>query len=140
MTNPTQVRTELVKALELDLVGPPDDDSAHREEILTQAPSTWYLTGFLAPRGSSDDTAEEGVEEMSTGGHLNPYRRGNRPPRRCRYFLRLPSRQSHHRLSTKTANLSREKLYDQEYRRTDMATVSVSLYPAQSSQYRRSRP
>lgn len=71
MTTPVQVRAELVKALALDLVGPPNNDSAHREEILTQAPSKWYLTGFLAPRGSSDDTAEEGVEEMSTGGEDN---------------------------------------------------------------------
>jgi hypothetical protein len=61
MTTPVQVRAELVKALALDLVGPAPDDSAHREEILTQAPSKWYLTSFLAPRGSSDDTAEEGV-------------------------------------------------------------------------------
>jgi hypothetical protein len=71
MTTPVQVRTELVKALELDLVGPAPDDSAHREEILTQAPSKWYLTGFLAPRGSSDDSAEEGLEEMSSGGEDN---------------------------------------------------------------------
>ncbi|MEG3439955.1 DISARM system helicase DrmA [Pannus brasiliensis CCIBt3594] len=71
MTTPVQVRSQLLRALELDLVGPPDDDSAHREEILTQAPSKWYLTGFLAPRGLSDDTAEEGVEEMSVGGEDN---------------------------------------------------------------------
>lgn len=71
MTTPVQVRSQLLQALELDLVGPPNDDLSHREEILTQAPSKWYLTGFLAPRGSCDDTAEEGVEEMSVGGEDN---------------------------------------------------------------------
>jgi hypothetical protein len=47
---PVEVRSQLVDALRLDLVGP---DAARGlgtpDEILAQPPSRWYLTGFLAP-------------------------------------------------------------------------------------------
>jgi len=42
------VRHKLVQAIDIDLVGP-DRDSDHVNEILPQAPSRWYLTGFLVP-------------------------------------------------------------------------------------------
>ncbi len=49
------VRQEIVQALSLDLIGP-DPTSPHfdryKDEILPQAPSKWYLTGFLAPYGA----------------------------------------------------------------------------------------
>ena len=46
--NSVNVREKLVEALRLDLVGPAEKlgDSA---EVLPQAPSRWYLTGYLAP-------------------------------------------------------------------------------------------
>jgi hypothetical protein len=48
------VRSSLVRALELDLVGPgPADDLA--AEVLPQAPSRWYLTGFLVPLGAPEE-------------------------------------------------------------------------------------
>jgi hypothetical protein len=45
---PIEVRRKLVHTLGLDLVGP-DRDSDLLNEILPQAPSRWYLTGFLVP-------------------------------------------------------------------------------------------
>ena len=64
-----EVRATLVDALQLDLVGPKPDDTEHAEEILTQAPSKWYLTGFLAPFGAkpddrSDDDSDNELEEV----------------------------------------------------------------------------
>ncbi|MEY3298755.1 MAG: hypothetical protein RLZZ597_2015 [Cyanobacteriota bacterium] len=57
-TTSTEVRQNLLDALQIDLVGP-ESDSAYfkhyRDEELAQSPSKWYLTGFLAPYGSSLD-------------------------------------------------------------------------------------
>ncbi|GFE72089.1 hypothetical protein [Chroococcus sp. FPU101] len=66
MTTSAEVRSHLIEALHLDLVGPSPDDIAHQEEILTQAPSKWYITGFLAPYGSptTDDTADDEFNEL----------------------------------------------------------------------------
>jgi hypothetical protein len=66
------VRRELVKALGMDLIGP-DGDSDLRNEILPQAPSRWYLTGFLVPieaeeEQKADESALEGVDELSDAG------------------------------------------------------------------------
>lgn len=65
MTTPVNVRSCLIDALQLDLIGPTPDDTIHQEEILTQAPSKWYLTGFLAPYGSPpDDTVDDDFNEL----------------------------------------------------------------------------
>lgn len=45
---PTDVRSQLIDALRLDLVGP-TGSLGDPDEILPQAPSRWYLTGFLVP-------------------------------------------------------------------------------------------
>ncbi len=45
---PIEIRSQLVDALRLDLVGP-GYDSELASEVLPQAPSRWYLTGFLVP-------------------------------------------------------------------------------------------
>ena len=71
MTTSADVRATLVDALNLDLVGPTPDDAAHAEEIIRQAPSKWYLTGFLAPFGApsdlrSDDDADDDLPEEVT--------------------------------------------------------------------------
>lgn len=50
-----EIRSTLVDALQIDLVGPTPNDTEHAEEVLTQAPSKWYLTGFLAPFGAPPD-------------------------------------------------------------------------------------
>jgi len=59
---PIEVRSQLVDALRLDLVGP-DDGSDPEAEVLTQAPSRWYLAGFLVPLEADpaqkiDDTSQ----------------------------------------------------------------------------------
>ena len=41
-----QVRDKLTEALGLDLIGP-EPGSALASETITQAPSKWYLTGWL---------------------------------------------------------------------------------------------
>ena len=69
MTTSAQVRTHLVEALQLDLIGPTPDDLEHADEILTQPPTKWYLAGFLAPFGSSlevrsDDTGNEELDQQ----------------------------------------------------------------------------
>lgn len=48
MGDSAAIRTGLVNALRLDLVGP-DPGDPHEAEILETAPSRWYLTGFLVP-------------------------------------------------------------------------------------------
>ena len=63
------VRSQLVEALRLDLVGP-ENGTDLEAEVLTQAPSRWYLTGFLVPLGAveaqkSDETAQD---ELNFGG------------------------------------------------------------------------
>jgi hypothetical protein len=66
---PIGIRQELVQILGLDLIGP-DCDSELRSEILPQAPSRWYLTGFLVPIDAAeeqkiDEAATEEVDEVS---------------------------------------------------------------------------
>ncbi|MHB8900295.1 MAG: hypothetical protein ACYC6Y_16215, partial [Thermoguttaceae bacterium] len=62
-----EVRRQLVDALRLDLVGPDASQNlGSPDEVLSQAPSRWYLTGFLVPL-EADETqrAEEtSVDEM----------------------------------------------------------------------------
>jgi hypothetical protein len=66
---PADVREKLVHTLGLDLIGP-DRDSDLLAEVLPQAPSRWYLTGFLVPFDAgedqrSDETAGEALDEQS---------------------------------------------------------------------------
>src|SRR5262245_20298629 len=67
-----EVRKKLVHALGMDLIGPDCDDTNLHGEVLPQAPSRWYLTGFLVPidadeDGKSDETGTEGVDELGKG-------------------------------------------------------------------------
>ncbi|HBE17539.1 MAG TPA: hypothetical protein DDW51_07965, partial [Cyanobacteria bacterium UBA11367] len=73
MTTSAAVRTRLIDTLQLDLVGPTTDDIDHAEEILPQAPSLWYLTGFLVPYEASfeqrsDDTGDDELDQLSRKG------------------------------------------------------------------------
>lgn len=54
MTSPLEVRQELVDALRLDLTGPTGPLGNHNE-LLTQTPSRWYLTGFLVPTDADEE-------------------------------------------------------------------------------------
>ncbi len=52
------IRSDLVNALRLDLVGPgeaPGNDA----EILPEPPSRWYLTGFLVPLDADESQRSE---------------------------------------------------------------------------------
>jgi hypothetical protein len=44
----TEAREKIVEAIELDLIGP-TNDHAFTKELLPEAPTRWYLTGFLVP-------------------------------------------------------------------------------------------
>ena len=69
---PVEVRSELADALKLDLVGP-SEQLGSPQEVLPQAPSRWYLTGFLVPLDADQsqradaDSAEE-VDAVNDGG------------------------------------------------------------------------
>ena len=67
-----QVRSKLVEALRLDLVGP-GTNLGDPKEVLPQAPSRWYLTGFLVPLGAkaeqrTDETADDDLDQAGDGG------------------------------------------------------------------------
>ncbi len=70
---PVEVRSQLVDALQIDLVGP-SGGVGTANEILAQAPSRWYLTGFLVPQDADaeqradEDSAEEVAEVSDASG------------------------------------------------------------------------
>lgn len=71
MTTSADIRATLVDALNIGLVGPAPNDPTHAEKVLNQAPSKWYLTGFLAPFGAppeirSDDDSNDDLPEEVT--------------------------------------------------------------------------
>ncbi|MCB9643729.1 MAG: helicase [Myxococcales bacterium] len=64
-----EVRQQLIDALQLDLIGPTHQDKEHQEEVLPNAPSKWYLTGFLVPSDApleyrQNDEEDEGIDEL----------------------------------------------------------------------------
>lgn len=66
------MRSRLIDALRLDLVGPRPGQPAHaayEEELLPIAPSKWYLTGFLVPYEApasqrADDDGDDGLDQV----------------------------------------------------------------------------
>lgn len=70
--NPVDVRSRLIDALNVDLIGPAAG-SPLESEVLPTAPSRWYLTGFLIPPNAAetqraDVTAEEEVDNVGEQG------------------------------------------------------------------------
>ncbi|MDX9754717.1 MAG: DISARM system helicase DrmA [bacterium] len=74
--NSADVRTTLIDALRLDLIGPGEKWGGDGRvlgdphEILPQRPSTWYLTGFLVPLDAGeeqrkDEQSTESLDEMT---------------------------------------------------------------------------
>jgi hypothetical protein len=69
------IRSSLVAALRDDLIGPDPDapgGDAHATETLSSSPSTWYLTGFLAPttqrvEDKEDEDADDGMDAALAG-------------------------------------------------------------------------
>lgn len=85
-----QVREGLVEALNLDLIGP-ENGSDLAAEILPQAPSRWYLTGFLVPLGASPEQRaevdqDEEVDAQDEGGAADDAQEPE-PPSARRAFL-----------------------------------------------------
>lgn len=67
--NSASIRSTLVDALRLDLVGPDPDEPSHAvyaTETIPTAPSTWYLTGFLVPfqAAEADETSTEQMDML----------------------------------------------------------------------------
>ena len=63
MPNSISVRNYLTNALRLDLIGPRPRDAELQNERLPQAPSRWYLTGFLVPTNAPDEQRAQDNEE-----------------------------------------------------------------------------
>lgn len=69
MPRPVDVRDRLAHVLRLDLVGPyPDEEQ--EAEVLPEPPSSWYLTGFLAPSDAPPDIGQDPTasEELDSPG------------------------------------------------------------------------
>lgn len=72
MNDAATVRSRILDALHLDLVGPSPGEPAHAvyaEEVLPSTPSRWYLTGFLVPYEAppnqrSDDDGDDTLDEL----------------------------------------------------------------------------
>lgn len=85
---PTDVRDFLVRALEADLVGPFDPETG--KEVLAIAPSRFYLTGFLVPRGArvSDDPGDDDdIGGMGDDPDSGDAEGGSEAPPKQRQFL-----------------------------------------------------
>jgi hypothetical protein len=70
-----EVRKQLIDALRLDLVGP-DQGLGTPTEVLPQAPSRWYLTGFLVPIDAdetqkAEDASTEELDELGEAKGLD---------------------------------------------------------------------
>src|SRR2546422_469703 len=61
MTRSADIRTGLVDVFRRDLVGPGPQDADLAKERLSENPSRWYLTGFLAP--ADDPLTPSGPDE-----------------------------------------------------------------------------
>ena len=92
MSSSSKIRSELVEALKLDLVGP-DNDHAFAHELLPDAPSRWYLSGFLVPSEAPADqkTDETSTEEIDSGGDTSGTDDDTEPDRAAARKSILPS-------------------------------------------------
>lgn len=69
------IRSELVEALRLDLVGP-SNDHPFANELLRESPTRWYLTGLLVPSDApielrTDETANDEIDAAGEGDGLD---------------------------------------------------------------------
>ncbi|MHC5770408.1 MAG: hypothetical protein ACYTXI_33460 [Nostoc sp.] len=72
MTTSAKVRFHLIQRRPIQPRRPIPDHAVHAEETLDQAPSKWYLTGFLVPYGVPVEqrTDNSGDEEMDEVGRV----------------------------------------------------------------------
>ena len=87
-----EVREDLINALRLDLVGP-GPGHQHENEILPQAPSRWYLTGFLVPYEAPESQRRDAVsdEQIDLPGMAGGTDDDERPERASGRKVFLPS-------------------------------------------------
>ena len=90
MTLAPEVRQELVDALQLDLVGP-GGVLGDPKEVLPQAPSRWYLTGFLVPTDADeeqrcDPTSNDELDQAAAPGGLDDDTTPEKSAARHSYF------------------------------------------------------
>ena len=88
--NPSEVRSSIIDALRLDLVGP-SAKLGNQAEILNQFPSRWYLTGFLVPTEANeeqkkDDDADDEFEDAGDSGAGDDKDEPDRPAARRASF------------------------------------------------------
>ena len=96
---PVEVRAQLTDALRLDLVGPGEvlgadhDVLGDANEILSQRPSTWYLTGFLVPLDADPEqkTDPQSADELDGGGDAPGQEDGVAPEPAAARVRYLPS-------------------------------------------------
>ena len=110
-TDSVSVRRYLCDALRIDLVGPRPGDAALQHERLPQAPSRWYLTGFLAPGDAPEEQlaqdSEEALDEPAEPLHGSD-------------DASTPDRGSHKRLFL-PSSMGLSMLVDEETNRLDVA-------------------
>ena len=110
-TDSVSVRRYLCDALRIDLVGPRPGDAALQHERLPQAPSRWYLTGFLAPGDAPEEQlaqdSEEALDEPAEPLHGSD-------------DASTPDRGSHKRLFL-PSSMGLSMLVDEETQRLDVA-------------------
>jgi hypothetical protein len=63
MTRSVEVRARLVDILRRDLVGPGPQDEDLARERLSENPSRWYLTGFIAPKEDEIEADDPAIQE-----------------------------------------------------------------------------
>ena len=73
-TESEEIREQMLRALEADLIGPFDLDNFTAPEVLELPPSRWYLTGFLVPdQGRDDEEDPTDEEEMGAGNDVGEF-------------------------------------------------------------------
>ena len=110
-TDSVSVRRYLCDALRIDLVGPRPEDAALQHERLPQAPSRWYLTGFLAPGDAPEEQLAQDDEE-ALDEPAEPLHGGD--------DAGTPDRGSHKRLFL-PSSMGLSLLVDEETQRLDVA-------------------
>src|SRR2546428_3153777 len=137
------VRSRLVDALRLDLIGP-SDTLGDAKEVLPQAPSRWYLSGFLVPLGADpsqradEDSADDLDQAGEPGGGLDDDEQPERPAARQRYMpssigasLLVPASARHITVKASWGDYQRRSEAPEEWERTPREeTISLDLSTA----------
>ena len=136
---PIAVREKLVEALQIDLVGP-GRGLGDPKEVLLQAPSRWYLTGFLVPLGAKpeqrkDETAEDELDEAGETGEVDENVPVEKAAARPRFFpssigasVIVPSDAVDVKVRVRWGDYRRRTESLEEWERTEREeTVSIAL-------------